>query len=120
MPVEIGRRVAGHTIITVPIGDLPGVLLERSKFLRAPVESARHWGTSGPQWRGARNPLTLFTRVANQTTSGRCPSYLEPERRDVQGHARGHTGLDSVRGRRHECSGLGWISVEVIAPRNSR
>src|SRR5215203_3539359 len=76
MPVEIGRRVAGHTIITVPIGDLPGVLLERSKFLRAPVESARHWGTSGPQRRGARNPLTLFTRVATQTTSGRCPSYL--------------------------------------------
>src|SRR4051812_15832837 len=44
MPVEIGRRVAGHTIITVPIGDLPGVLLERSKFLRAPVESAKTLG----------------------------------------------------------------------------
>src|SRR5215203_976980 len=65
MPVGIGRRVAGHTIITFAISDLPIILfVEAQQSLGVPPMGgcARHQCTRALAVQKARKPLTLFTR----------------------------------------------------------
>jgi hypothetical protein len=69
MPVGMGRRVVGHTIITVPIEDLPFVffcIVERAAEVgRAPVNMRQTPGHERPTGGEERKPLSLFTRNYN-------------------------------------------------------